>query len=200
MNSNPPRSALTPEDIRLVSPALAKYTTVATGEGLWKRADLSPRDRGIVTVAALIARNQTIGMLHYFNLALDHGVKPGELSEIITHLAFYSGWSNALSAVAIAKDIFAQRGIGLDQLPPEAPELLPLDEAAEAARAKRVEQDVGPLAPGLVQYTGDLLFNDLWPRPALAPRDRSLVTVSALIAAERLRKCPFTSIKPWTTA
>jgi 4-carboxymuconolactone decarboxylase len=122
-------------------------------------------------------------MLHYFNLALDNGVKPGELSEIITHLAFYAGWSNALSAVAIAKDIFEQRGIGLDQLPPASPELLPLNEAAEAERASRVQQDVGHVAPGVVQYTTDLLFRELWLRPALAPRDRSLVTVSALIAS-----------------
>jgi alkylhydroperoxidase/carboxymuconolactone decarboxylase family protein YurZ len=55
--------------------------------------------------SALIARNQTIGMLHYFNIALDNNVKPGELSEIITHLAFYSGWSNAFSAVAVVSKI-----------------------------------------------------------------------------------------------
>ena len=183
MNSNPLRSALSPEEVRKVSPALERYTRSAIGEGLWKRPELSPRDRGMVTVAALIARSQTIGMLHYFNLALDNGVKPGELSEIITHLAFYSGWSNALAAVAIAKDIFGQRNIGLDQLPPESPELLPLNEAAEAERASRVQQDVGHVAPGVVQYTTDLLFRELWLRPALAPRDRSLVTVSALIAS-----------------
>ena len=183
MNSNPLRSALSPEDVRKVSPALQRYTRDAIGEGLWKRPELSPRDRGMVTVAALTARSQTIGMLHYFNLALDNGVKPGELSEIITHLAFYSGWSNALAAVAIAKDIFGQRNIGLDQLPPESSELLPLNEAAEAERASRVQQDVGHVAPGVVQYTTDLLFRELWLRPALAPRDRSLVTVSALIAS-----------------
>jgi len=191
MNSNTARSALTLEEIRTVSPALAKYTQSSIGDDLWKRADLSPRDRGIVTVAALIARNQTIGMLHYFNLALDRGVKPAELSEIITHLAFYSGWSNALSAVAIAKDIFAQRGIGQDQLPAEAPKLLPIDQAAEADRAARVQQDVGPVAPGVVQYTGDLLFHELWLRPALAPRDRSLVTVSALIASGQVAQVPY---------
>jgi len=83
MNSNPLRSALTPEDVRKVSPALERYTRSVIGEELWKRPELSPRDRGMVTVAALIARSQIIGMLHYFNLALDNGVKPGELSEII---------------------------------------------------------------------------------------------------------------------
>jgi len=183
MNSNVPRSALTPEDIRKVSPALEGYTRAAIADGLWMRPGLSPRDRSIVTVSALIARNQMIGMLHYFNIALDSKVTPSEISEIITHLAFYSGWPNALAAVAIVKDIFEQRGIGTDQLPPVSPGLLPLNEAAEAERASRVQQDFGDVAPGVAQYTTDLLFRDLWLRPALAPRDRSLVTVSALIAS-----------------
>src|SRR5579884_3145290 len=124
MKPSMPRSALTQEDIRRVSPALANYTRNSIEEDLWKRPDLSPRDRSIVTVSALIARNQTIGMLHYFNIALDNNVKPGELSEIITHLAFYCGWSNAFSAVAVVKEVFEQRGVGVDQLPPASPELL----------------------------------------------------------------------------
>jgi len=77
-------------------------------------------------------------MLHYLNIALDSGVKASELSEIVTHLALYSGWSNALSAVPVLKDIFAQRGIGADQLPAVSPELLPLDEAAEEQREANV--------------------------------------------------------------
>ncbi len=84
MNLNPPKSAVTPEHVRMVSPALAQYTQEAIDNDLWKRPALSPRDRCIVTAAALIARMQTIGMLHYFNLALDHGVTPRELSEVIT--------------------------------------------------------------------------------------------------------------------
>lgn len=191
MNSNPPRSAVTPEDVSRVSPALANYTRTAIEEGVWKRPALSPRDRSMVTVAALIARNQTIGMLHYINVALDNDVKPRELSEIITHLAFYSGWSNAFSAVAIAKDIFEQRGIGVDQLPTVSPERLPLNETAEADRASRVQQDIGHVAPGVAQYTADLLFRDLWLRPALAPRDRSLVTVSALIASGQVAQITY---------
>src|SRR4051794_11277652 len=183
MDAKSQRSALTPEDVRKVSAALENYTRSSIQEGLWKRPGLSARDRSIVTASALIARNQTIGMLHYFNIALDNSVTPGELSEIVTHLAFYSGWSNAFAAVAVLKDIFEQRGIGTDQLPPVSPDLLPLDEAAEANRASRVQEDIGHVAPGVVQYTTDLLFRELWLRPALAPRDRSLVTVSALVAA-----------------
>jgi 4-carboxymuconolactone decarboxylase len=118
----------------------------------------------------------------HLNLALDNGVKASEISEVITHFAFYSGWPTAMSAVAVAKDIFRLRGIGADQLPPASGPLLPIDEASEARRATFVEQSVGSVAPGVVHYTSKPLFHDLWLRPALAPRDRSLVTVSALVA------------------
>ncbi len=169
--------------MRMVAPALEKYTQERLLGDVWKRPGLSVRDRSIVTLAALIARNQTIEMPFYLNLALDNGVKTREISEIITHLAFYSGWANAVSAVAVAKDVFAARKIGSDQIPLASPPLLPLDEAAEAERATRVEQQFGTVVPGIVQYTTDVLFRDLWLRPDLAPRDRSLVTVSALIAS-----------------
>jgi 4-carboxymuconolactone decarboxylase len=182
---------LTLDDVRMVAPALERYTQGPLLGDLWKRPDLSSRDRSIITVAVLIARHQTIEMPYHVNLALDNGVKPSEISEVITHLAFYSGWANAMSAVAIAKDVFGKRGIGVDQLPPASGALLPIDEAAEAQRAARVEQNVGPVAPGLVQYTSDVLFHDLWLRPALAPRDRSLVTVSALIASGQVAQIPY---------
>ncbi len=182
---------LPPDGIRTVAPALEKYTQGRLFGEVWKRPGLSPRDRSIVTVAALIARNQTIEMPYYVNLALDNGVKPREISEIITHLAFYSGWANAMSAVAVAKDVFAKRGIGADQVPPASPELLQLDEAAEAQRAARVGEQFGKVAPGIVQYTTDVLFRNLWLRPDLAPRDRSLVTVSALIASGQVAQVPY---------
>src|SRR5260370_15120880 len=84
---------LTYEDVRRVAPALEAYTQNRLLADVWKRPGLAPRDRSIVTLAALIARNQTIEMPYHFNLALDNGVKPREISEIITHLAFYSGWA-----------------------------------------------------------------------------------------------------------
>jgi 4-carboxymuconolactone decarboxylase len=184
-----PRQTL--EDARSVAPALARYTEDTLLGGVWKRPGLSPRDRSIVTAAALIARAQTVEMAFYFNVALDNGVRPAELSEMITHLAFYSGWANATSAAATAKDVFSRRNIGTDQLPPASGARLPLDEAAEAQRAARVAEDVGPVAPGIVQYTRDLLFRDLWLRPALDPRDRSLVTVSALVATGQVVQISF---------
>jgi 4-carboxymuconolactone decarboxylase len=177
-------------DSRMVAPALEKYAHGPLVE-LWKRPGLTPRDRGMITIAALIARNQTIEMPYHFNLALDNGVKPREISEIITHLAFYSGWANAMSAVAVAKDVFAERKIGTDQLPSASPALLPLNKEAEAKRAANVQQQFGNVAPGIVQYTTDVLFLNLWLRPDLAPRDRSLVTVSTLIASGQVAQISY---------
>ena len=170
------------QDVRSVAPALEKYTQERLLGEVWKRPGLSPRDRSIVTLAALVARNQTIEMPFYLNLALDNGVKPAEISELITHLAFYSGRGNAMSAVAATKDVFAKRGIRSEQLAQVSPKLLPLNEKREAERAKRVGEQFGNVSPGVVQYTTEVLFLDLWLRPDLAPLDRSLVTISSLVA------------------
>lgn len=182
---------LSPEDVRSVAPALERYTQETLYGDVWKRPGLSRRDRSIVTLAVLVARNQSMPLHDCIGQALDDGVTPAEISELITHLAFYAGWGNAFAAIGPAKDVFAKRGIGPDQLPPASPPLMPLDEATEAKRAAAVQENAGPVSPGLVKDTGDVLFRDLWLRPGLAPRDRSLVTVSALIAAGQVAQIPF---------
>lgn len=138
-----------------------------------------------MTIAVLIARNQSPALAYDLDQALENGVKPGEISETITHLAYYSGWTNAFAAIGPARDVFARRGIGPDQLPPAAGPKLPLNEAQEADRAARVQESAGLISPSLVNDTTDMLFRDLWLRPGLAPRDRSLVTVSSLIASDQ---------------
>lgn len=182
---------LSSEDLRKAAPALDRYKQDVVLGALWKRPGLSSRDRSIVTIAAVIARDQAIEMADQFTLALDNGVMPGELSEVITHLAFYAGWGNAMSAVAVVNDVFATRNITIEQLPGASGELLPLDQAAEAERDSRVASDFGAVSPGVVEYTRDLLFRELWLRPALATRDRSLVTVSALIASGQVEQIPY---------
>lgn len=179
------------EDVRTVAPALEKYSQQVMLGDLWKRPGLSPRDRSIVTLAALIARDQSVELPDYLNLALDNGVTPAEISEIITHLAFYTGWANAVDTIPATRDVFRSRNIGADQVPPASGPQLPLDEAAEMQRATRVGQQFGQIAPSLVQYTTDVLFRDLWLRPGLAPRDRSLVTVSALVATGQVAQITY---------
>ncbi len=189
----PARAALTPDEVVSVSPVLAQYTKDQIIDDLWQRPGLSRKDRYIVTLSALIARSQTAGMLHYFNNALDDGVTPAEISEIVTHMAFYSGWPNAFSAVLILKDVFAQRGIGGDLLPEVSPQLLSLEEAVpdESIRVAFIGENVGPVSAGLQHYTDDLLYHKVWLRPGLASRDRNLVTVAALIATGQTAFLPF---------
>lgn len=167
-----------------VSPALERYTNDELFGRVWQEQELSMRDRSLITVAALIARNQTEELPTYVRIAMDNGVSPAEISETIAHLAFYAGWQNAMSAVHAAAQVFEQRGIAVDQLPAADPkEMLPLDEESEARRHAFVQKSYGSVSKGVVDNTADLLFRDLWLRPGLAPRDRSLVTVAALIAA-----------------
>ncbi|WP_431271761.1 carboxymuconolactone decarboxylase family protein [Dankookia sp. P2] len=111
------KDTLTREGLRMVAPALDRYAQDSVRQNLWRRADLSPRDRSIVTLSALVTRNQTMELPAYVNLALESGVSPAEISEIVTHLAFYAGWGNAMAAVPSVQDAFARRGIGADQLP-----------------------------------------------------------------------------------
>lgn len=182
---------LSPNEFKLVSPAFERYTSQTVLDGLWKRPQLSARDRSIVTLSVLIARNQVIEMPFHLRRALDNGVKPAEISEMIAHLAFYSGWANATAASTATKHIFDERGIGADHVPPAEVAPLPLNEAAEQQRAQMVNENFGSVAPGVVQYTTDALFRDLWLRPGLAPRDRSLVTVSALVANGQVAQIPY---------
>ena len=174
-------TAFSSREVDVAAPALGGYTERVLAGDLWRRTDLPLRDRSIVTAAALIAGGHTASMPAYLRLALDSGVTPAELSEIITHLAFYAGWPSAMSAASVAKSAFAERGIGADQLA-GPPGLLEVDEAAEKERAATVAQNLDGVAPGLRDYTNRVLFDEVWRRPGLAPRDRSLVTIGALIA------------------
>jgi 4-carboxymuconolactone decarboxylase len=96
-----------------------------------------------------------------------------------------------MAAAAVVKDVFARRGVKPDELPAASPKPLPLDEAGEASRASRVEQQFGTVAPAVLHYTTEVLFRDLWLRPDLAPRDRSLITVSALVASGQVAQMPY---------
>ena len=77
-------------------------------DDIWESPDLSKRDRSLITVAALIALNRPDQLRFHLGRAAENGVKVQELIETITHLAFYSGWPNAMSAIIIAKELFSK--------------------------------------------------------------------------------------------
>lgn len=187
----PPAQRVAPPVVYEITPALGTYTDEVLFGDVWKRSELASRDRSLVTIAAFIAGGHTAQMTGHLKRGLDNGVKPGEIAAVITHLAFYSGWPRAMSAVPVAKDVFTKRGIGPDQLAPQSSDALPVDEASEAQRAAAVADQAGAVSPALVRYTNSVLFGDLWRRADLAPRDRSLVTIAALIAGSQAEQLPF---------
>jgi len=180
-------SAVTP----LTLPSLVMYTENTLLNDLWNRTALSPRDRSIITLATIVSRHQVEEQLNTLNQALDNGVKPDEIAEIITHLAFYSGWGNATSAARAAQQVFNARSINISELPGSNIVPLPINQQAEDQRAQHVSSHFADVSPGVVQFTTDAVFNDLWLRPDLAPRDRSLVTVSALVSNGQVAQVTF---------
>ncbi|MGA2608416.1 MAG: carboxymuconolactone decarboxylase family protein [Terriglobia bacterium] len=90
------------------APKLVDLTDRVLFGDVWERPELSKRDRSLVTVAALIALNRTEQLRFHLDKALENGLKKEELIEVITHLAFYSGWPNAMSAIMIAKEVFSK--------------------------------------------------------------------------------------------
>ena len=92
-----------------IAPKLAELTDNVLFGDIWERPELSKRDRSLVTVSALIAMNRPDQLRSHLALARQNGVTEEELVEAITHLAFYSGWPNAVSAVAVAREVFKQK-------------------------------------------------------------------------------------------
>lgn len=93
-----------------IAPALADYTDGVLFGDVWERPGLSPRDRSLITVASLVAQYRQNELPFHLGKALDNGISRNELIELITHLAFYSGWPTASTALGIARRVFAERG------------------------------------------------------------------------------------------
>ena len=88
------------------APKLVSLTTDVLFADIWERAELAPRDRSLITVAALIATGSTEQLPGHLARAQANGLTQTELKEVITHLAFYAGWPKAMSAMAVAKREF----------------------------------------------------------------------------------------------
>ncbi|MCS0461537.1 carboxymuconolactone decarboxylase family protein [Rhizobium favelukesii] len=104
------RQRVAPQAVYETAPGLGDFTdNVLFGE-VWERKELSPRDRSLVTVATLVSTGKIAQTGSHVRRALDNGVKPEEIGELITQLAFYSGWPNAMSAVVETKKVFESVG------------------------------------------------------------------------------------------
>ncbi len=96
------------ERIGDIAPKLAEITDDILFGDIWERPGLSKRDRSLAVVAALVALNRTEQLGWHLERALINGVTKDELVETITHLAFYSGWPTAMSALRLAREAFAE--------------------------------------------------------------------------------------------
>lgn len=92
-----------------VAPKLAELTDEVLFGDVWARPELSPRDRNLVTVAALTALGRTDQLRSHLSLALENGVTQEELSEVATHLAFYAGWPAGMTAATTLKEVLDAR-------------------------------------------------------------------------------------------
>jgi 4-carboxymuconolactone decarboxylase len=92
-----------------INPKLASLTDNVLFGDVWARPGLSPRDRSLVTVSALIAMNRPDQLRSHLQMARDNGLTEEQLIEAITHLAFYSGWPNAVTATTVAREVFRKK-------------------------------------------------------------------------------------------
>lgn len=177
--SQPPPAARRPsgELQQRLAPGLASLTDDVLYGDVWQRTALSPRDRSLVTIASLIATGRTAQLAGHLTRGLENGLLPRETSGTLAHLAIYSGWPNAVSALAVYEQVYAARKVDVSGLV-AAPSAQPA--SRDAARAPAVDAAVAAAAPKFAQLTNDVVLGDLWQRTDLAPRDRSLVTIAAL--------------------
>jgi 4-carboxymuconolactone decarboxylase len=88
------------------APALVSFTDDVLFGQLWRRRELSPKERSLVTVAALTTMGNTDQLVFHLELAKRNGNSEEELVETLTHLAFYAGWPKSMAAMAVAKQVF----------------------------------------------------------------------------------------------
>lgn len=103
MTGTNPRMA--PDLVRRHAPRLADLTDDVLFADVWQRPELSPRDRSLITVAALVALGRDAQLTGHLRRALDNGLTADELAEAITHLAFYAGWPAAMSATSVLAQV-----------------------------------------------------------------------------------------------
>jgi 4-carboxymuconolactone decarboxylase len=90
-----------------IAPRLTEISDDILFDDVWQRPQLSPRDRSLVTVAALVALYRSNELPFHMTRALENGVTPDEIIETITHLAFYAGWPTASTAIGVARQVLA---------------------------------------------------------------------------------------------
>lgn len=161
-------------------PGMAKYTDEMLFGEIWPGQGLSSRDRSLAVISVLIATNKPDQLRGHLGRALNNGVTPMEASGVLTHLAVYSGWPNAVSALEVYDKVYTERNIDFAALQAALQPLSPA--SSDTATAEAVTKQFGAVAPKFADLTNRFVFGGLWTRSDLSARDRSLVTIATLTA------------------
>ena len=162
-----------------IAPGLAALTDDVLFGDVWRRTELSPRDRSLVTISVLIATGKPAQLGGHLGRALDNGLRPSEASGLLAHLAIYCGWPSAVSALDVYEQVYRARNVDTASLLPPSSPVRPSSDTTPIGAPK---SELKLIAPKFVQLTSDVVFGDLWRRTDLTVRDRSLATVAALTA------------------
>lgn len=164
--------------------------TEAVFGGIWSRPGLEPSDRMICTLAALGVMPRLRALQRLIAAALDLGLAPAAIREVLIQAALYAGFSAAEETLEVAAQVFAARGVAF---PADPPADVSLEELASRGRAtmQTLHGDralLGYAAPDN-PVTGALYslaiqygYGDIWSRPGLDRRERALVAVAAFAA------------------
>jgi 4-carboxymuconolactone decarboxylase len=172
------------------SAGLANLLTEAAYGGIWTRPGLSLHDRLICSIAALGVGPRLKALRRHISAGLDHGLTPEAVREILVQASLYSGFSAAEESLALAGEVFAERGIQFPADPPEDASLEDLDRRGAAfmtaLHGSRATQGyaapdnpvTGQLYPAAIRYG----YGEIWSRPGLEAKERALVAIAAFTA------------------
>ncbi len=148
---------------------------------IWLRPALSPRDRSLVTIAVNQSLYATEEIRAHVRRGLDNGLTQAEISELIAHVLVYSGFPTGVNAARVATEVFQERN--LPAVPPSTPRNR--DPVVPPAYPNSF-----PATPYLAALLNEWVYGEVWERPDLSKRDRSLATIAvaqAMGAASELR-------------
>ena len=185
--ANPPR----PRPLYLGSiPGMEHFTSEALWGAVWARPGLELRHRMLATLAILSSLQRLPQLRTYINSALNIGLDPGEIREVFIQCALYAGFPTTVNSLELARDIFEQRGIEVQD--PDVPEV-PLEELEARGRALRDRlldgedrggyvAPVDELAPDLRRIAIQYGFGEIYHRPGLDIQARAVCTIASLVA------------------
>jgi len=161
---------------------------------MWSRPELSRRDRSLAVISALAAQAREDELELHTQIGLRHGLEATEIEEILLHVAAYAGFPAAMAA-SRRVDAGLRAAAGANELPAREPAAQKSDAERDRDAADVLRTIAG--APGEIEPAGGLArmqarygavgvtayrwaFGEIWSRPQLSRRDRSIVVISIL--------------------